>query len=231
MRAQSAGNSLWYHCHSMRGAARRSQKGRVRHGERGPAERDRLLEHELNRSLHQTGGGCADNVSERRTVDVAVHGRWSVELGVVEEVESLETELQRLGFSEGNALQQSNVVIVDAGTVKEAALGVARQSHRLEAEKCGIEIGFAVAGIAVEGEPTRNILRFIDTVVVDAVGFGSEQGIVAIVEQGHGKTAAEVGDAGDRPTLCPAVGDTRQMFEGKFAGIAHYEIVLHVEGG
>src|SRR5580692_4707656 len=206
MRAQSAGNSLWYHCHSMRGAARRSQKGRVRHGERGPAERDRLLEHELNRSLHQTGGGCADNVSERRTVDVAVHGRWSVELGVVEEVESLETELQRLGFSEGNALQQSNVVIVDAGTVKEAALGVARQSHRLEAEKCGIEIGFAV-------------------------GVGSEQGIVAIVEQGHGKTAAEVGDAGDRPTLCPAVGDTRQMFEGKFAGIAHYEIVLHVEGG
>ncbi len=40
-----------------------------------------------------------------------------------------------------------------------------------------------------------------------------------------------MGDAGDRPTLCPAVGNAEQMFEGKLVGVAHYEVVLYVEGG
>src|SRR5271155_2099150 len=71
---------------------------------------NRLLEDELNRCLHETGRGRTDDFSERRAVDVAVHRRWSVELGVVEEVESLEAELQRLGFSERNTFQQGYVV-------------------------------------------------------------------------------------------------------------------------
>src|ERR1700733_2201672 len=92
---------------------------------RGVIPGNQLLEDELNRCLHQTGWGRADNLSERRAVDIAVHGCWSVELGVVEQVEPLEAELQRLGFSERNTFQQGHVVVVDARSVKEAALGVA----------------------------------------------------------------------------------------------------------
>src|SRR5271163_3492828 len=124
---------------------------------------------------------------------------------MVENVECLETELQRLGFSERNALQQRHVVIVDPRTVEETALGVARLSEGLETEQAGVEIGLAVARIVVQREVPGNVLRFVDAIVVDAVGLRSQQGVVAVVEQGHGKTAAEMRDTRNRPTLCPAV--------------------------
>src|ERR1700733_5057912 len=75
------------------------------------------------------------------------------------------------------------------------------------------------------------VLRFVDAVVVDAVGLCAQQRGIGVVEQRDGKAAAEVGDAGKRPSLCPAVGGAEQMFDGKIPGVAHDKVVGHVEGG
>src|SRR6202034_1292919 len=92
------------------------------------------LEDELDCSLHQSRRGRAHNRSERRAVDVAVHRSRSIELRGVEDVESLEAELQRLRFSERHALQQSHVVVVDARAGEESALGVAGIAQGLQAK-------------------------------------------------------------------------------------------------
>src|SRR5208282_2161766 len=133
------------------------------------------LEDQFDRSLHQPGSSRTHDVSERCAIDVAVHRSRSVELGVVENVKSLETELQRLGLTERNALQQRHVVVVDAWAVEETPLGVARLSQGLETEKAGIEIGLAVARVAVQSERTRSVLWLVDAIVVDAVGLRSQQ--------------------------------------------------------
>ena len=58
------------------------------------------LEDELDGGLHQPWRSRGDYFSEGRAVDVAVHGSWSVELGVVEDIECLKAELKRLGLGE-----------------------------------------------------------------------------------------------------------------------------------
>lgn len=43
------------------------------------------------------------------------------------------------------------------------------------------------------------IIGFVDAKIVDAVGLGTEQGIVAEVNKSHRKTRIEVRDAGEFP--------------------------------
>src|SRR6202451_3486753 len=89
----------------------------------------------------------------------------------------------------------------------------------------------SIARVGVDIERAGSVLRFVDAVVVDAVGLGPEQGVVAVVEQGDGKAAAEVGDARDGPAFGGAIGDAEEAVEGKFVGIADDKVMLHVEGG
>jgi hypothetical protein len=63
-------------------------------------------EDNLCRQLDQARRGGADDVTERRTVDVAVHRAGSVELGVVEQVECLETQLEGFRFAEAGVFLQ-----------------------------------------------------------------------------------------------------------------------------
>src|SRR5271165_1995384 len=190
----------------------------------------RTLEYELYRGLHQTRCCCADHLPEGRAIDIAVHGCRSVELRVVEGVESLETELKRLGFGKRNALQQGDVVVIDPRAVKETALGVAGLPEGLKTEKAGIEKGLAVARIVVQFECARSVLRLIDAVVVHAIRFGSQQGIVAEVVKRDRKTSAETRDPGNRPALYPAVGRTKKVIERQLIVITHHKILLHIKG-
>src|ERR1700678_2146569 len=148
---------------------------------------------------------------------------------MVEDVESLEAELKRLGLVERHALQQGHIVIVESRTVKEAALGVPGLSQGLETEEGSIEIRFSIARIGIQMQRSRGVLRLIHTKVVDAIGLGSQQRVVAVVEQRHRKTAAEMSDTGNRPAFCATVGSLEQTVEGKFVGVADHEVVLHVE--
>jgi hypothetical protein len=81
-------------------------------------------ENELYRGLHPTRRRCADHLAEGGAIDIAVHGCRSVELGVVEGVESLETELQRFGLVERNAIEQCHVKVIDARPGKKRRLAL-----------------------------------------------------------------------------------------------------------
>ena len=71
-----------------------------------------------------------------------------------------------------------------------------------------------MAGIVIQMERTTRVIRFINAIVVDAIRFGSEQRIVTVIDHGHGKAGAEMGDSGELPALCPAVDGKRGVPNG-----------------
>ena len=150
---------------------------------------------------------------------------------MVEDVESLETELKRLGFCEGHGLQQGHVIVDDARAVEEPAFGITRLSQRLKTEETSVEIALAVTRVVIQCEPTRSVLRFVDAIVVHPVRFRAQQGIVAVIVERDGKSSTEAGNPGNRPALGPAVGSAEKSIEGELVVVAHHEVLLHVEGG
>src|SRR5580692_9722475 len=120
------------------------------------------LESELRTQLNQAGRGGADNLAEGRTADVAVNRLRPEELGVVENVERFDAELERLRFGQSQVLEQRHIEVLHAGTVEIAARGVARRTERVIAEQRRIEIGPGVSGIRVQIQRTGRDIRFID---------------------------------------------------------------------
>src|SRR5580658_3116371 len=159
------------------------------------------LEKELCAQLHQTRRRGADDLAKGRTGDISVDGLRSEELGVIEDIECLDSELQGFGFGQTQILQQRHVVVVHSGSIKESPRGSAKRSEGIFAEERGVEIGLPIAGIVVEIERASGIVRFVDTKVVDAVWLGTKQRVVAEVDERHGKSAAEMGDAGEFPSF------------------------------
>jgi hypothetical protein len=53
------------------------------------------LEMELDRSLHDARGRRAHHLSKSGIADVAVHGNRPKKLGVIEDIEGVEPEIQR----------------------------------------------------------------------------------------------------------------------------------------
>lgn len=118
-----------------------------------------LLEVELQRSLHDARRRCADSIAKGRAADFAINRAGADELGVVEDVEGLDAEEQRLRLRERQILGDRHIVVVRAWAQKEPPLCVARCSQHIHAEGCGVEVVVPVGtGIAVEMERTADVL-------------------------------------------------------------------------
>ena len=93
------------------------------------------LKHKFPRNLDQNAAGAAATIlAECRTRDVAVNGARPTKLLVVEDIESLEPNLERLCSGDPKILQKSHIDILDAGSVEESSWGAADFTERWQAE-------------------------------------------------------------------------------------------------
>ena len=90
------------------------------------------------------------NSPEGGAVDIAVDGVCSVELGVIERVETLETEFERGIFLDASGLVQRHIEIVDPWSIKHAAIGVAEGAERVRGEQHGVEGIRTVSRIVID---------------------------------------------------------------------------------
>src|SRR5580658_2851383 len=187
------------------------------------------LKNQLDGRLQQPGRAGADDLAKGGTIHIAVHRGWPEKLRVIENVEALHPELQRLGLGQGNRFHQRHVVVVEPRSIKETASGVSRCTQGLQTEERSVEIRLSIAWIGIQIERSGCELRLVYAIVVDAVRLRAQQGIVAVVEQGDRKTAAEMSDAGNGPTLRPTVGNGKQAIERELPGITHHKVVRDVE--
>ena len=65
------------------------------------------------------------DMTEGRIADISVHRSIWIELRMVEDVEHLQSKLQRTRFGEGGHLVQSHVVVVGTKPIEHPALGIA----------------------------------------------------------------------------------------------------------
>ena len=101
--------------------------------------------------------------------------------------------------------------------------------ERIHAERIRIEESVSIrARIFAEVNRTAVVIRLIDARVVHAIRIGSNQRIVPVVDHGHGKSAGDMGDAGERPAARQPVG-MEELIEGQLIVVADDEVVLHIE--
>src|SRR5208282_3138518 len=184
---------------------------------------------ELDSQLDEARRRRADDLAERGAADISVDGARAGELSVVERVEGFQAKLQRLRFREFQVLQQRQVVIIAAGTEKEAAPGVSRSAEQVGAEERSIEIRISVARVRIQMERPGGELGLVHAVVIDAVWLRAQQGVVSVIDQRHRKAAAESRDARNLPALRPSVRGVEKAFNGKLVVVTYDEVVLHVE--
>src|SRR5215471_21718789 len=79
----------------------------------------RRLEVKFRRELHKSRGGGLDHLPESRVADVAVYRIRSIELGVIEYVECLQSELDRFGLVQLQYLRKSHIEVFDTRSIKE----------------------------------------------------------------------------------------------------------------
>ena len=96
------------------------------------------LEKQLQRELDQPWVTSFRDLAEGGAVgDIPVR---HVELGVVEGVKELGTELEFFVLGEPGGLQQSQVGVVDSGAAAKRAWRVADGSERLRSERIGVKV-------------------------------------------------------------------------------------------
>ena len=150
---------------------------------------------------------------------------------MVENVERFEAKLERLGFREPDFFHQRHVVVIESRPREKTAFGISGRTQGLQAEERGVEVSRRGAGVVVQIERARGELRLVNTVVVNAIWFGAEQGIVPIVVEGDGETGAEVRDAREAPAIGPTIRSAQEAVNRKLIVITDNEVLLDIEGG
>lgn len=107
--------------------------------------------------------------AERRATDIAIHGLWSEELSVIEQIEGFQPKLQGFRFGQAHDLEQRHIVVSCSRTIKKTPLSVARCAEGILAEQRSVEIRLAIAGIVIQIETPGRDVRLIDTKVIDAI--------------------------------------------------------------
>src|SRR5215472_9324724 len=117
-------------------------------------------ERELDCQLADAGISGAQYLSETRIEYVAI---GSIELGVVESVEEFGAEFKSLRFCYAEAFEQGNVPIINAWSMKEAALGIAKLPERFEGEERSSKIISSLARIGVHKKLPWGVIRLVLT--------------------------------------------------------------------
>ena len=85
--------------------------------------------------------------------------------------------------------EKGHVEIIHSRTIEKTSPGGPRSSEGVFAELGGIEIRLSITEMVIQFERAACVVRLINAIVVDAIRFGSEQRIVTVIDQGHGKAA------------------------------------------
>jgi len=118
---------------------------------------------------------------------------------MVKGIKCLCTEIDGSRFCKTHALLERPLGVLDAWPMEYAALGVTQLTEVLFQRR--IKDRPLVAPIGVDLERSRQILRRIEQVIVDAVAQRFKQRVVGIIEESYKKTSGKAYAAGDAPSF------------------------------
>ena len=102
-------------------------------------------------------------MAEEGVVDVAAYSCGAEELGVVEDVEGLQAELQDFRFADVEISQQGQIGVEQSRARKESALHVSRCAQGVDRECRGVEIDEAVAArIGIDVERRAGLFKVVN---------------------------------------------------------------------
>src|SRR5579872_1083762 len=148
------------------------------------------------------------------------------ELRVVEHIEHFHSKFQIHAFRDGCVLMQSDVPIVDAGSVKESASRVSFCSDRGGSERRWVEeIMTAIDHISrIQNVNRANLIGSVDRKHDGASKCGTEEGVVIGFNQSDRKAGREICDSAEGPSVCQAFRSTEGV-ERKHVIVANDEIM------
>src|SRR5580692_7287507 len=97
------------------------------------------LKGQLQGKLQHPWRSRIHHLPKRASIDVPIHRRWTIKLGMIEDVERLHAELQCLGFRQRQVFQKSHIVVVQARPGEESSRSISRRTQRLQTEQVRIE--------------------------------------------------------------------------------------------
>src|ERR1700761_301147 len=152
---------------------------------------------ELQRSLKNARRGCTDDIAKGRTANVAVDGRRSAELRVLEKNKGIHPEEERFRLGERQVLRHSHVEIVCTRAVEKSPFRIAWRPQCIRAEHAGAEVVVLVLSrIVVEPKGAAVVVRLVNARIVDAVRIRSDERIVTVVDHRDREAAGKMTDAG-----------------------------------
>src|ERR1700722_7836547 len=152
-----------------------------------PCSSPRILKNELGTQLNQPRCFRAFHLSKSRSQisDISVNRQRPKELSMVECVKTFHSKLQRLRFRHTHIFHERNIEVIQSGPIEETPSRRAWSPQGILAKLRSIKIRTSIARVVSDVESAASIVRFINTKIVNAVGLGSNQRIVAKVNQGH----------------------------------------------
>jgi hypothetical protein len=151
-----------------------------------------------------------------------------VELRMVKHIEEFGADLKRFRLSDFGGLHQTDIEIVDSGTMEELATGISEASERVGSECVGVEEQviaiYVYRGTGVVGD---HLPHEIWLVRIRAAG---QRQIVRALADCNGEPSGKANDARQVPALGKTLGGVREgPIERKQPSVAEYEVVGNVE--
>ena len=190
------------------------------------------LKPELCCDLTDTRIGCFgdETKSTALVADISVNRVAAIELRVVEDIEHLQTKLQRAHLGEVRHLVESHVEVVDAGAIEVAAFGVTLRSESIWGEGQIVEERLAVPWVAIDLVAGAVVVRHVDARRIHTIVLHLHQVVITEARKRHRHSGSETSDSGQ----CPAAGKpirTPQTSDRQVVVVADDKIMFQVEGG
>src|SRR5215831_2644106 len=160
-----------------------------------------FLECNFRCKLHQPWVGRFDDLSKGLAVTVSIDGHGAEKLSVVEGVERLQTELQLFRFAQLEVLQQREIEVHGARAIERPPRSGSGASQRVRNKCRSIEVRQAIARIMIQVQRAPDVVRPVQTVIVDAIRQTSLQGIVSVAVKADRKAGADTSDSGKSPAV------------------------------
>jgi hypothetical protein len=163
------------------------------------SKRIKLMEHlgrvlisksEFGRQLQQAGRHGLYHLAKERVGIVAIDSRRPKELGVIENVESLDAKLQRPGVVDARSFLHYKVSIEIPRAGKRPPPSVAERTQRVCTEQGGVEIRLSIRRVMVDVQGSGYTVRQVDVAVIHPVWIAAHERIVEVSRECHGQTGA-----------------------------------------
>ena len=119
---------------------------------RSDPQRQFALEIELSSKLDQPRSSRAYNAPKVGIVDQPIDCRRPVKLRMVEHIESLDPEIERLRLRELQGLLDLHIEVADARTMEKPTGRITQLAKRFHRKEAGIKGSLAIPGIRIDIE-------------------------------------------------------------------------------